>query len=75
MAANRDEKRAPGRTPPRTAANQIKSGQQPWFEVNAWRLELHKQFDAAFASTKPPERPDYGWVNEFLLKARMEMVS
>jgi len=42
----------------------------PWPEVNAWRLLLHKEFDEAFASTQSPERPDYAWANEFLLKAR-----
>jgi uncharacterized protein len=46
----------------------------PWPEVNAWRLSLHKDFDEAFASTELPERPDYAWANEFLLKARREMV-
>ena len=51
----------------------IKHGDQPWPEVNAWRLRLHKEFDEAFASTQLPERPDYAWTNEFLLKARSEM--
>lgn len=58
----------------RAALLQIKRGEQPWPEVNAWRLRLHKQFDEAFASTQLPERPDYTWANEFLLKARREMV-
>jgi len=48
----------------------IKRGEQPWPEVNAWRLRLHKEFDEAFASTRLSERPDYAWANEFLLKAR-----
>src|SRR4051812_11115306 len=47
----------------------IKRGEQPWPDVNAWRLRLHKEFDEAFASTQLPEGPDYAWVNEFLLKA------
>ena len=38
------------------------------------RGRLAKEFDDAFASTRMPERPDYAWANEFLLKARMEMV-
>jgi hypothetical protein len=59
----------------RNALLQIKSGQQPWPEVNAWRLRLHKEFDEAFASTRLPERPDYAWANQFLLKARREMVT
>jgi uncharacterized protein len=58
----------------RAALLKIKSGEQPWPEVNAWRLRLHKQFDEAFASTKLPERPDYNWPNEFLVKARRESV-
>lgn len=52
----------------------IKRGERPWPDVNAWRLRLHKEFDEAFASTQLPERPDYAWANEFLLKARREMV-
>ena len=52
----------------------IKSGEQPWPEVNAWRLRLHKEFDEAFASTRLPERPHYGWANEFLVRARRKMV-
>ena len=59
----------------RDALLTIKRGEQPWPEVNAWRLRLHKEFDEAFASTQLPERPDYAWANEFLLKARREMVS
>jgi len=57
----------------RDALLQIKRGDLPWPEVNAWRLCLHKEFDEAFASTKLPERPDYNWANDFLLKARNEM--
>jgi hypothetical protein len=59
----------------RDALLTIKRGERPWPDVNAWRLRLHKEFDEAFASTKLPERPDYQWANEFLLKARKEMVS
>ena len=59
----------------RAALLTIKRGEQPWPEVDAWRLRLHKEFDDAFASTRLPQRPDYAWANEFLLKARMEMVN
>jgi uncharacterized protein len=48
----------------------IKRGEKAWGDVNEWRLRLHQQFDKAFASTQLPERPDYNWANEFLLKAR-----
>jgi len=58
----------------RDALLQIKSGQQPW-KANAGRLELHKQFDADFTSTKLPERPDCAWANEFLIKARRETMN
>jgi hypothetical protein len=53
---------------------QIKRGEIPWPEINAWRLDLHKQFEAAFAETKLPDRPDYDWANQFLLKARRSTV-
>jgi len=52
----------------------IRRGEVPWEEINAWRLSLHKTFDAAFAETRLPERPDYERVNAFLLKARRSMV-
>jgi hypothetical protein len=48
----------------------IRSGEAPWEEVDAWRLSLHKEFDAAFAATHLPERPDYERVNAFLIHAR-----
>jgi predicted nucleotidyltransferase len=57
----------------REALLRIKRGEQPWAEVNTWRLRLHKEFDEAFASTNLPERPDYEWANEFLVMARKEM--
>ncbi len=58
----------------RDALLTIKRGERAWPDVNAWCLRLHKEFDEAFASTHLPERPDYAWANEFLLKARAEMV-
>ncbi|MEZ5991683.1 MAG: nucleotidyltransferase domain-containing protein [Planctomycetota bacterium] len=48
----------------------IKRGELPWEEVDAWRLDLHGQFDAAFQKTKLPERPDYRAANDFLVQAR-----
>lgn len=48
----------------------IKRGEVPWKEIEAWRLELHDRFDAAFASTRLPDRPDYRWANDFLVRAR-----
>ncbi len=58
----------------RPALLAIKRGEQPWTEVNAWRLSLHREFDQAFSTTRLPERPDYAWANQFLLKARRTMV-
>lgn len=51
----------------------IRRGELQWDEVNARRLSLHKEFDAALAMTKLPERPDYERANAFLLRARREM--
>jgi hypothetical protein len=48
----------------------IREGGVPWREVDAWRLELHRDLDAAYASTRLPDRPDYEAANRFLLKAR-----
>lgn len=48
----------------------IRQQELPWSEVNAWRLDLHQQFDKAFAHTRLPERPDYEKVNAFLIHAR-----
>lgn len=52
----------------------IKRGEADWDEVNAWRLALHREFDAAYASTRLPERPDYEWANDFLVRARRSAV-
>jgi hypothetical protein len=52
----------------------IRRGELPWEEVNAWRMLLHREFAAAYATTRLPERPDYEWANAFLIKARRSMV-
>jgi uncharacterized protein len=52
----------------------IKRGDVTWEEVNRLRLSLHKEFDAALAGTKLPEKPDYARANAFLVKARMAML-
>jgi hypothetical protein len=52
----------------------IRRGEVAWTDVDAWRLELHCEFDAAFAATKLPERPDYARVNAYLIKARRSQV-
>jgi hypothetical protein len=40
----------------------------PTLQIGFPRLRLHRKFDEAFASTQLPDRPDYAWANEFLLK-------
>ncbi len=52
----------------------VKRAELPWAEVDAWRKELHHDFERALAETKLPERPDYESANRFLTKARREMV-
>ena len=52
----------------------IKRGETDWSAVNEWRLNLHKEFERAFAETNLPERPDYEKANEFLIKARRSSV-
>ena len=48
----------------------IRSGQMPWEAVEAWRGRLHREFDAAAAITRLPERPDYAKADAFLIEAR-----
>lgn len=51
----------------------VKRGELSWPEVDAWRKELHRDFEQALAETRLPERPDYETANRFLIKARREM--
>ncbi len=53
----------------------IKTGSIPWREVNAWRRELHNDFERALTETKLPERPDYEAANCFLIKARRSQLT
>lgn len=48
----------------------IRRGATPWQEVESWRQELHRRFDAAFEKTALPLRPNYEQANAFLVKAR-----
>ncbi|MEQ2009094.1 MAG: nucleotidyltransferase domain-containing protein [Limisphaerales bacterium] len=52
----------------------VKRGEMPWADVDAWRKELHRDFELALTETKLPERPDYEAANRFLLKARRTMI-
>lgn len=56
--------------PHREALLAIKRGERTWDQVDAWRMELHRGFEAAFASTALPERPDYARADTFLIAAR-----
>lgn len=53
----------------------VKNAELDWREVNEWRVNLHGEFDEAFAKTNLPENPDYKRVNEFLIKARRSAVN
>ncbi len=50
----------------------IRRGEMAWEQVDSWRLELHREFDAAFETTKLADRPDYERVNALLIMARRE---
>lgn len=52
---------------------EVKRGEMPWLEVDAWRKQLHSDFEAAVATTQLPERPNYEAANAFLIKARRAM--
>lgn len=52
---------------------EVKSGRIPWEDVDAWRRELHADFDRALSETVLPERPDYEAANRFLIRARRHM--
>ena len=51
----------------------VKRGELSWAEVDAWRKELHHDFERTLTDTKLPERPDYEAANCYLIKARREM--
>lgn len=52
----------------------IRRGEMAWDEINAWRAQLHEQFEAAFAATTLPDEPDEAWANAFLIRARRSRV-
>jgi hypothetical protein len=67
-----------GRVPVRVEAHRdrllaVKRGELAWAELDAWRKELHNDFELALVETKLPERPDYEAANRFLIKARREI--
>jgi predicted nucleotidyltransferase len=48
----------------------IKAGELDLETVEAWRLQLHREMEAAYRSSPLPALPDYERVNALLLKAR-----
>lgn len=52
----------------------IKRGEMAVEEVELWRQALHREFDAAYASTRLPDRPDYHAANALLIDARRSVV-
>lgn len=48
----------------------IRRGEVAWEDVEAWRLDLHRQLDDALAATQLPEHPDYVLADQFLIRAR-----
>lgn len=50
----------------------VKRGELSWEKVDAWRQELHRDFEQALAETKLPERPDYEAANGLLVAARSQ---
>jgi predicted nucleotidyltransferase len=53
----------------------IRRGETAWEEVEIWRKSLHRDFEAAYAATKLPDRPDYERANGFLIEARRASLS
>lgn len=52
----------------------IKYEHWTWPQVDQWRLQLHREFEQAFAQTQLPERPNYEQANAFLIEARQSRV-
>ncbi len=48
----------------------IRQATVPWDEVDAWRRELHREFDEVYRGTALPERPDHEAANRFLITSR-----
>lgn len=73
-AAALREGRVPVRVGPlRERLLEVKAGLVPWEGINAWRRELHADFDRALVESPLPERPDYEAANRFLIRARRFM--
>ncbi len=53
----------------------VKAGEVSWEELDAWRRELHRDFETALGETSLPERPDYEAANRLLVGARRRVAS
>ena len=52
----------------------IRKGEMNFDEVEHWRQQLHREFDAAFEHTTLPDQPDYARANALLIDARRSRV-
>ncbi len=48
----------------------IRAGEWSWEDVNAWRLDLHREMERAYENSRLPDHPDYAAANDFLIDAR-----
>ena len=53
----------------------IRAGEVEWSEVERWRLQLHRELDAALEGSRLPDHPDYERANRFLIHARRTAAS
>jgi uncharacterized protein len=53
----------------------IRRGEMPWAAIEAWRADLNGQLDAAYATTRLAEHPNFERANAYLIKARRFAVS
>jgi len=51
----------------------IRNGEYEWERLDQWRLQLHKEFEETFSTTKLPERPNIEKINDYLINARRSM--
>jgi uncharacterized protein len=53
----------------------IRDGVVPWSEIDILRKRLHREFEAAFSTTRLPERPDFQRANAIVVEARREIAA
>lgn len=47
----------------------VRRGEISFEEIDRWRMELQREFEAAYRITKLPDRPDYQAADAFLVRA------